>query len=92
MACSLNENLEIIKYLVENYNMDIKFKNNNDQDCLELACIKNINVKIINYISEKLKPSQNNHNVVMECFGPVNIDIIRHLINNHMIDDEIHRQ
>lgn len=50
-ACAFNQNLEVVKYLVEQRIymnlLDVKKRN-----CLQLACSSNQNVKVIKYLVE----------------------------------------
>jgi hypothetical protein len=47
---ALSGNPEIIKYLIDNYGMNIKYKNNSRQDCQMYACKNSRNIEVIKYL------------------------------------------
>ncbi len=52
LACAHNHEINIIKHLIENYKIDIKYKNNEGSNCLHMACLYNDNIEIIKYLIE----------------------------------------
>ena len=49
-ACSKNQNIDIIKYLIEECKMDTSCVNSFGNDCLMLAMVNNQNIEIIKYL------------------------------------------
>jgi ankyrin repeat protein len=50
MACSKNQNLEVIEYLINDLKMDINHVNYFGKSCLMSACHENTNLEIIKYL------------------------------------------
>ncbi len=87
LACTYNANPEIIKYFIENYNMDPNCVNTSHDSCLTLACWINPNLCITKYLIEELRMNINHCDKYgIDCFYAAfsnnNIEIIKYLIED----------
>src|SRR5438552_3723465 len=55
LQCSNYENIEIVRYLIEEQKIDINYKNNKSRNCFQVAYKYNDNIKIIKYFIEEQK-------------------------------------
>lgn len=89
IAC-YEENLEIIKYLIENTNINIDHKNNFGNNVLLVACYENY-IEIVKYLLEETKININtinnlgNNILMMSCLNN-NLELLLYLINKTDID------
>ncbi len=58
-ACMCNDNLEVIKYLIENIKMNQNHRNNEGKTYLHIACIEKNNLEAIRYLIEEQHMDQN---------------------------------
>ena len=89
-ACEFNNNLEIIKYFLNNKNINLKFTINQHDDYLLRACKNNTNLDIIkyllttnenvNYLNEK-----GENLILMSCLND-NFEILKYLTENLKIE------
>ena len=80
-----NNDIDIIKYLIEEKKMDYTYKNKNDETCLSMACSYNENLDVIKYLVEKTNSQNYTNNNMENCFllscktNP-NLKIIKYLL------------
>jgi hypothetical protein len=92
LACQANTNLTLIKYLIEEYKMDTKHVNHDNDNCLGLACQKNTNLTVIKYLIEEHKMDVNHINqynetcLILACWQNTNLQVIKYLIEEHKMD------
>lgn len=91
IACGENNDISMIKYLIEEKKFDCSHVNKNRKNCLHLACMKN-NIDVIKYLAEIIDPnsldgSRNNCLMVMICNKKIVYpEIIKHWIDDKKID------
>ena len=84
-ACPYNQNLDIIKYLVNDIKIDIHRRNKNGNNGLMLACKMNNCLEIIQYLIEDLQMTLNSKNefglnpFLIACMRNANPKIIKYL-------------
>src|ERR1700730_10342870 len=82
-SCSYYENINTIKYLIENRTHDINFIDDDGRNCLLLACRDNNNLEIIKYLIENykfdinFKGNYNNNCLLFACHQNNNLLIIK---------------
>jgi ankyrin repeat protein len=86
LVCYINDCVEIIKYLVENMNLDITKCDDDGNHCLHIAS-QNNSLDVIKYlISRGLDPkSQNNEGIdclMKACFSTVDVSIVKYYIED----------
>ncbi len=77
-ACRKNSNIEIIKYLINKCNIDVNYKNLNNENCLFASC-ENENLSILKYLIDQ--SSDVKMNVCMQLRNS-NTFILDTLLNN----------
>jgi NADH:ubiquinone oxidoreductase subunit E len=91
-ACMFNNDTEIIKRLVDRYQIDVNQIDDRGQTGLSLACWKNTNIEVIKYLMENLRIDENfmNDNInvclVLACGGNANLEIIKYLMEDQRLD------
>jgi hypothetical protein len=55
LACKNNADVDIIKYFIEHYKININLKDNNGYNCLLLTCKNNSDIGVIKYLIEDCK-------------------------------------
>jgi hypothetical protein len=92
LACGNNNNLDIIKYLIEDVRMDCHYLNYLEDNCLTTACWENTNLEIIKYLIEDKKininhvDNNNNNCLLSACNANTNLDVIKYLIEEKQMD------
>ncbi len=95
LACEMNVNLEVIKYIIENKISDIQYeKKYSKNNCLLLACKRNPNPKIIKYLIEDVKmdifyTNKYSENCLLVGMKNPNNDVVKYLINHFIIHGHI---
>jgi len=84
-------NFNIIKYLIEDYKININHLDNNLRNCLIYTCWFNPNINTVRYLIEECKMDINirdckNCNCILYSSCNSNINIIKYLIKRYQID------
>jgi ankyrin repeat protein len=88
IACYINRNIAVIKYLVEETKMDLEYCNIRSENCLTLACRNNTNLEIIKYLIEETtipitQVDKYYRDCLMQaCYKNSNVSIIKYLIED----------
>jgi ankyrin repeat protein len=91
-VCGFNNNLERIKYFIDDLKMDISKTDRYGYNCLMYACYENENSDIIKYLIEDKKISVSETNVygqtclMAACRNNKNLNVIKYLIEDKKMD------
>jgi len=86
-ACYNNKHLSVIKYLIDDLNINYNFRDKDGNRCLEIACMRNSNIEIIKYFIEEKKMNINYSNIYNQncldiaCIYNPHVCVLKYLIN-----------
>jgi NADH:ubiquinone oxidoreductase subunit E len=91
-ACAFNNDLEMIRKMISQFEIVVDQVNEHGNNCLTLACWKNGNINIIKYLINDVKMDVDHKNddcdncLTLACYGNTNMDVIDYLINDLKMD------
>jgi hypothetical protein len=95
IACQYNTNLDVIKYLAEELNLNTNILDEDGDNAFNLACYNNTNIEVIKYLAEELKLNTNmindfgNNAFNLACMYNINLDVIQYLAEELNLNTEI---
>jgi hypothetical protein len=92
VVCMFSPDPRIISKIIHNFQIDMNYVDDNDDNFLTLACWKNTNLEIIKYLINDLGSDTNHVNrngdncLTLACWQNTNLEIIKYLINDLGMD------
>jgi ankyrin repeat protein len=92
IACMFSNQPEIIRRLVDGYQIDVNQTDERGNTGLSLACRQNTNIEIIKYLIDVMRMDVNHMNsnsstcLIQACAGNTNLGIIKYLIEDQRLN------